>query len=139
MEYNFDIDLKTKEDVSNISDIDFNNAIILLENNRILFSPEALKALNASPGDRISINYYTVDEQCTFPVIGKSAAFTDSTGGNKLTKSKTISFRGRQGETLSRYGKNFKMEPFNNYFKMIPFEIEENDDLTEEELDLLNI
>ena len=57
MEYNFDIDLKTKEDINIASDIDFNDATITLENNRILFSKEALKALNASPGDRISINY----------------------------------------------------------------------------------
>ena len=54
----------------------------------------------------------------TFPVIGKSELFTDSTGGNRLTKSNTVSFRGTQREILLEYGKSFKLEPFKSYFKM---------------------
>ena len=114
-----------------------NNAIVSIENNKLVFSDEALILMDANPGDRISIEYYTVDSEETFPVIGKSELFTDKTGGNRLTKSNTVSFRGIQREILLEYGEQFELEKFNNYFKMTKIEkIPENDDLREEESDL---
>lgn len=136
--YNFNLDLNLKRPKP-VAKIDLTNATVSIDNNRLAFSKDALTALGASAGDRITINYYTIDEQNTFPVIGRSELFSDADGGNKLTKSNTISFRGRQRETLSWYGKVFSMEYFKNYFKLIPMNITENDDLSEENLDLSNI
>lgn len=137
--YNFNLDLKTNKNKSVVNKMDLSNATVTIDNNRLAFSKDALKALGATAGDRITVNYYTVDEQTTFPVIGKSEIFSDADGGNKLTKSNTISFRGRQRETLSWYGKEFSVEYFKNYFKLVPMDITDNDDLSEENLDLLNI
>ena len=86
------------------------------------------------------MSYYTVSPEETFPVIGKSELFTDSNGGNRLTKSNTVSFRGTQREILLEYGKSFKLEPFKSYFKMVKLEEEsDNDNLGDEELDLENL
>ena len=116
------------------------DAFVVVDNNRLVFSKEALKLLDAIPGDRISVEYWTVNLEETFPVIGKSELFTDKSGGNRLTKSNTVSFRGIQREILLEYGEQFKLEKFNNYFKMVKTEkISENDNLKEEESDLENL
>lgn len=116
------------------------DAIITLDDNKLKLSKSAQLLLGVIPNDRITVSYYTVSPEETFPVIGKSELFTDSTGGNRLTKSNTVSFRGTQREILSEYGKFFKLEPFKSYFKMVKLEeTSDNDDLSEEELDLENL
>jgi hypothetical protein len=43
-------------------------------------------------------------------VIGTDAAF-GTKGGNKLTKTNTVSFRGAANDKLAEYGTTFKIEP----------------------------
>jgi hypothetical protein len=41
-------------------------------------------------------------------------------GGNKLTKSNTVAFKGKANDTLSEYGSTFKVEPLREgVFKLI--------------------
>jgi len=116
------------------------NAIVSVDNNKLTLSKEAVNLLEVGPSDRLLITYYTISPEETFPVIGKSEVFTDKSDGNRLTKSNTVSFRGMQREILLEYGKFFRLEPFNNYFKMVKIEEpSNNDDLSEEELDLENL
>lgn len=124
--------------IEDTSSNDSTNAIISVEDNKLLLSSAAITTLNARSGDRITINYWNESAECTFPVIGKSEIFTDAEGGNRLTKSKTVSYRGVQREVLLRYGSKFTIEPFKNgMFKMIP--IVENVQVMDcsEELDYL--
>ena len=110
---------------------------VTVESNKLRLSEEAVKLLDAVAGDRIAINYWTQNSECTFPVIGKSEVFTDKNDGNRLTKSNTVSFRGIQNEILLEYGEFFKLEPFKEFFKMVPItKPTDNDDLSEEESDL---
>ena len=128
--------------LKNITVVDYNvdEATVTVANNKLVLSKEAVKALGGVAGDRITINYWTVDSETTFPVIGKSECFGDSTGGNRLTKSNTVSFRGVQRDILLEYGSFFKLVRFNNYFKMERVDvISENDLLEEEERDLANL
>ena len=128
--------------LKNITVVDYNvdEATVTVANNKLVLSKEAVKALGGVAGDRITINYWTVDNETTFPVIGKSECFGDSTGGNRLTKSNTVSFRGVQRDILLEYGSFFKLIRFNNYFKMEKVDvISENDLLEEEERDLANL
>ena len=106
-----------KDSVSNI-EYNQNLATIKVENNRLVLSSEAVKALNATVGDRITINYWNIDKETTFPLIGKSELFSDPTNGNKLTKSNTVSYRGTQNKILKEYGSLFKLVPFKTYFKL---------------------
>jgi hypothetical protein len=116
------------------------DAIVTLDDNKIKLSKSAQLLLGVIPNDRLTVSYYTVNPEETFPVIGKSELFTDSNGGNRLTKSNTVSFRGTQRDILLEYGKSFKLEPFKSYFKMVKIEDQlENDDLSDEELDLENL
>lgn len=114
--------------------------MIVVENNKLILSKDDVALLGAKADDRIAVNYYTVNSELTFPVIGKSECFTDKTDGNRLTKSNTVSFRGSQNEILSMYGTRFTLEPFKSYFKMVPvIEETENDTLSEEASDLENL
>lgn len=123
-----------------ITEYNVDEATVTVADNKLVLSKEAVKALGGVAGDRIAINYWTVDNETTFPVIGKSECFGDSTGGNRLTKSNTVSFRGVQRDILLEYGSFFKLIRFNNYFKMEKVEvISENDLLEEEERDLANL
>lgn len=65
--------------------------------------------------------------------------FSDAEGGNRLTKSKTVSFRGNQRNVLKEYGDLFKIVPFNNYYKLEPIKIVEVDNFQEEKQDLENL
>ena len=139
----FDFDPGTSE-ITNLRVVkvgeQVDDAIVNLVDNKLVLSKSAQLLLGVIPNDRITVSYYTVSPEETFPVIGKSELFTDSNGGNRLTKSNTVSFRGTQREILLEYGKSFKLEPFKNYFKMVKLEEEsDNDNLEDEELDLENL
>lgn len=139
----FDFDPETSE-ITNLRMVkvgeQVDDAIVTLVDNKLVLSKSAQLLLGVIPNDRITVSYYTVSPEETFPVIGKSELFTDSNGGNRLTKSNTVSFRGTQREILLEYGKSFKLEPFKNYFKMVKLEEEsDNDNLEDEELDLENL
>ena len=141
----FNIEVKPLTQASGLKDItiteyNVDEATVTVADNKLVLSKEAVKALGGVAGDRIAVNYWTVDNETTFPVIGKSECFGDSTGGNRLTKSNTVSFRGVQRDILLEYGSFFKLIRFNNYFKMEKVDvISENDLLEEEERDLANL
>ena len=125
---------------NSITKYNVDEATVTVADNKLVLSKEAVKALGGVAGDRITINYWTVNSEVTFPVIGKSECFGDPTGGNRLTKSNTVSFRGMQRDILLEYGSFFKLVRFNNYFKMEKVDvISENDLLEEEERDLANL
>ena len=95
-----------------------------------------LELIGAKTGDRLAINYWTVNNKETFPLIGKSEVFTDEDAGTKLTKSRTISYRGQQMDVLKMYGDNFRIEPFKEgMFKLVSIK---EDTLEEELIDLEN-
>lgn len=100
------------------------NPSIILEENRVTLSSEALILLNVTQGERILINYVQVSSEYTFPVIGKSEFFSTPEAGNKLTKSNTVSFRGMQNKVLRVYGDKFSLQPYKSgIYKMIKFNI----------------
>lgn len=126
--------------VSQPKHIEYNihEATVDVADNKLVLSKEAVKALDSTAGDRIAINYWTVNSSETFPVIGKASCFSDSTDGNRLTKSNTVSYRGVQRNVLLEYGKKFYITPFNNYFKMCAIEEKIEDVDFSEELNDLN-
>ena len=141
----FDFDETTKK-VTNIKVVSIDKTLptsdnyLEVQDNKLKLGKEAISLLEATSGDRIQVNYWTVNNQETFPVIGKSATFTDSTGGNALSKSNTISFRGNQRAVLLEYGNLFKLEPFKEgMFKLVPITNEESLEKEQKELDDLNM
>jgi hypothetical protein len=131
----FDFDETTKK-IKNLKVIssDPGAPTLQLLDNKIQLSQAAMELIGAKVGDRLVINYWTVDNQLTFPVISLATDKTEE--GTKTTKSLTMSYRGKQAEILKMYGENFRVEPFkDNMFKLVKIE-EEN--LSEEMIDLEN-
>lgn len=96
------------------------NCTIELTSNRLILSKDCVSLLNISPGERVTIAYRSVNNQVTFPLIGKSETFTDLSDGNRLTKSNTISFRGQQNDILKLYGEYFYLEDYKpNIYKLV--------------------
>ena len=96
------------------------NCTVELTSNRLILSKDCVTLLNLSPGERVTVAYYSLSNQETIPLIGKSSAITDEFDGNKLTKSNTVSFRGQQNEVLKLYGNFFCLEDFKtNIYKLV--------------------
>jgi hypothetical protein len=94
--------------------------IVTLEDNKFVLNSRAVELLNAQWEDRLSIQYRDVDGKKNVPVIAKDETL-GTHSGNKLTKSNTVSCRGKANERLSKYGDTFILEEIgeSKTFKMI--------------------
>lgn len=81
------------------------NPTLKLEDNKYILNNAAIEALGVEEGDKIDIKYEVKNKKKT-PVIGSADSF-GTKGGNKLTKSHTVSYRGKNNEELSKYGDEF--------------------------------
>ena len=140
LKISFDFDESTQK-VSNIKVISSNSIITAstksydlgVEDNKLVLTPNAIDKLGAVAGDRISVNYWTVDNETTYPIISKSEVFTEGADGNKLTKKGTISFKGQQRTSLLKFGSAFTFSEFKdrsgevkeNVFVLTPVEDQE--------------
>ena len=83
--------------------------LITLDSNKLILTTGAVATLNICPDCRVDIKYKKKDKVAV-PVIGTDSAF-GTKGGNKLTKTNTVSFRGSANEKLAEFGTTFKLEP----------------------------
>lgn len=124
MKVSFNFDPKTKK-ITNLlveEQPEINTALptVCIEDNKLVFSKAALELIQVAAGERVAVNYWTVNNQETFPVIGKSSVFGDPENGNVLTKRGTIVFRGQNRTTLLEYGSAFLIEEFKDgMFKLV--------------------
>ncbi len=86
--------------------------IVILEENKLVLNSKAVEVLGAEWEDRISVIYQKHEDKLV-PVIGKDEVFGYKSG-NKLTKSKTVSCRGKANTKLAEHGTEFKLIPLNN-------------------------
>lgn len=101
-----------KKPKSTIKDDGSTEPIVILEDNKLVLNSKAVELLGAEWEDRISIIYQKHGNNLV-PVIGKDDVF-NCKSGNKLTKSKTISCRGKANAELSKYGNEFKLISLDN-------------------------
>lgn len=83
--------------------------LITLDSNKLILTTGAVEMLNICADCRVDIKYKKKDKT-SVPVIGTDTTF-GTKGGNKLTKTNTVSFRGAANEKLSEFGTVFKLEP----------------------------
>lgn len=101
-----------------------------VDENKLELTPEATERLGATAGDRIAVNYWTIDNETTYPIISKAELFTDGSDGNKITKKCTVSFKGQQRTSLLKFGSLFTFSEFkdkngvvkDNVFVLTPIE-----------------
>lgn len=84
-------------------------ARLILETNKYTITTGAAELLGVSPDDRIEIKYEK-QGNVFVPIIGSNTTF-GTKAGNKLSKSLTVSCRGKANEELSQYGDQFTFEP----------------------------
>lgn len=93
---------------------------LTLEDNKYILNQSAANLIGAQWEDRLSIKYQKI-EGLTFPIVGTDVAF-GTKGGNKLTKSLSVSCRGKANEMLSKYGDTFtvtKMKGYDDLFVLL--------------------
>lgn len=116
LKISFEFD-EVSQKISNLK-VESANAIVnkeydlRIDDNKIELTSSAVNKLKAIAGDRISVNYWTIDNQTTYPIISKSEVFTDGADGNKLTKKGTVSFKGQQRTSLLKFGSLFTFSEF---------------------------
>lgn len=80
---------------------------LILEDNKYSLNTAAVELLGVEPEDRLCIKYKKIGKKAV-PVIGTEEVFKTK-GGNKLTKTNTVSCRGKANEELSTYGTVFTL------------------------------
>lgn len=112
-------------------------AVIQLLDNKLCLNVKAAELIGAVAGDRLSVKFQKNGVKYV-PVIGLDSAF-DCKGGNKLTKSLTLSCRGKSNEELLKYGTKYTLEKKDNICIMkgnAPEYIVQDENIKEEEDDL---
>lgn len=110
--------------------------IVTLESNKLVFTQGAVELLNVSKDNKIDIKYKKKDKQ-SIPVIGTDESF-GTKGGNVLTASNTVSFRGTKNDKLSEFGNIFTLEPTeeSGIYYLIGNKEQEEQTIPEEILDI---
>lgn len=89
--------------------VECNDPLIKLDSNKLILTTGAASLLGVEADCRIDIKYKKKDK-VSVPVIGTDVAF-GTKGGNKLTKTNTVSFRGAANDKLAEFGTTFTLEP----------------------------
>lgn len=84
---------------------DKDNPGVIREDGKLILSQATIELLGVEPDDRVYIGYDKFGSKFK-PFIG-----TDEKKGNKLTKSNTVSYRGKSNEELAFYGSQFTLSP----------------------------
>lgn len=104
------VDTSTKRQASKASAVEENkDPLITLDSNKLILTTGAVDMMKICSDCRVDIKYKKKDKT-SVPVIGTDEAF-GTKGGNKLTKSNTVSFRGSANEKLAEFGTTFRIEP----------------------------
>ena len=84
------------------------NPELILEDNKYVLNSAAVELLGVEVDDRIDIKMEK-QGKIRVPVIGCNTAF-GTQGGNRLTKSNTVSYRGKNHDLLAEYGTVFSFK-----------------------------
>ena len=98
-------DLKPSKTSSKKLAEDDPDAKLFLEDNKFRLNSAAISLMGIEAGAKLDIKYED-DKGRSIPVLGTDEVF-GTKGGNKLTKTGTVAFRGNRNEELSKYGKEF--------------------------------
>ena len=79
---------------------------ITREDSKLTFNNKALEVLGVDAGDRVLIKLEKKKNKF-IPVIASSEVWDNPDQGNKLTKSNTVAFKGKQNDALAEFGSKF--------------------------------
>jgi len=84
---------------------------ITLEPNKLVFNNLAASEMQLQYEDRVVIKWEQVNNQM-IPVIGKDLSFGEEGSGNKVTKSNTVTYKGKANTILAEIGTEFTLTPY---------------------------
>ncbi len=88
-------------------------AIIKLEETKITFNNKAVADMGLNYQDRIVIKYKQLEgSKKPMPLIAKDIDWGEEGSGNKLTKTNTVSYRGKANTILLEHGTEFTIAPY---------------------------
>lgn len=85
--------------------------LITLEATKLLFNNKAVSDMEIEYEDRIIIQWIKEGKKL-FPIIGTDISFDEEGAGNKVTKSNSILYKGKQNAVLAEFGNIFTIEPY---------------------------
>jgi hypothetical protein len=94
---------KKKAPAKKVKEAPGENPGVIREDGKLVLSEQAVELLGIAPDDKVFIGYDKVGSVFK-PFIG-----TDEKKGNKLTKTNTVSYRGKSNEELAAYGDKFSL------------------------------
>lgn len=99
-------------------------AVITLEPAKLAFNNKAVADMNLQYQDRVVIKYKPISgSKKPTPLIGKDIDWKEEGTGNKLTKTNTLSYRGKANTILADFGSKFGLEEYEEgIWKLIPLD-----------------
>lgn len=86
-------------------------ALITLEPTKLVFNNKTVADMGIEYEDRIVIKWEKAGKTL-IPIIGKDEAFDEEGSGNKVTKTNTVGYKGKQNAVLAELGTQFTIEPY---------------------------
>lgn len=88
-------------------------ALLTLEPTKLILNNKLVKDMGIVYGNRVFITYAqkgNKKNKILFPCISKED--NEESLGNKITKTNTVAFKGKQNAVLAEYGTEFTIEPY---------------------------
>lgn len=105
---------KTTTRTTKAKDVELEDtAIITLEENKLVFNNRAISDMKLEWKDRVVIKYDKLEDgvgKKLIPLIGTDFSFDQEGSGNQVTKTNTVSYRGKSNTILTEYGNEFTIE-----------------------------
>ena len=95
-------------------------ALITLESNKLVFNSKAVYDLELEWEDRVIVKWVKEGNKM-IPIIGKDISFDEEGSGNKVTKTNTVTYRGKANDVLAELGSEFTLGVHDEgIWKLIP-------------------
>lgn len=86
-------------------------AIVTLESNKLVFNNRCVADMQLEWENRVIVKYEKFEDgKKLIPVVGKDTSWDEEGSGNKVTKTNTVSYRGKSNTILQTYGTEFELE-----------------------------
>ena len=113
------------------------DAVITLEPTKLCLNNKAVADMGLEYQNRLIIKYQKVPgAKKPIPLIAKDIDWNEEGSGNKLTKTNTLSYRGKANTILADFGSEFGLELYKDkIWKLIPLNAPVKEEITRETIE----
>ena len=87
-------------------------SVITVLENKLQLNNKMVSEMELTNESRVIIEYEKAKDKSMFPIIGSDLAFQREGDGNKLSKTNTVMFKGKQNTILKEFGEEFTIEKY---------------------------